>query len=321
MDLNVAVNQYLAHCQHVKNLSHHTIKAYTIDFQKFQEFTGSEKKLEDIDRELLRNYVQYMFEEKILKETSVKRRVACLKSLFRWYEYEEVIEKTPFRAMDLKIKMPKHLPKALDRKEIRSLLKTPLQELGFTHRNSYKSKNFAQKITSRRGFIQLTSQLALELLFATGIRVGELVSIEINDVSAEDKKIKIKGKGDRERVVFLPDQQLINLISTYESARNHFQPQTQILLINTRGTALNTQVVRLHVRNAGETANLDRRITPHMLRHSAATHLLDSGVDIRHVQKLLGHQSITTTQIYTHVSDTQLKEVICKSHPMGELMG
>lgn len=321
MNLNGAVSGYLMHCRHVKNLSHHTLKAYSIDLTEFRSFAGGEKLLNDIGREPIRSYVQYLFEDKGLKETSVKRRIACLKSMFGWYESEEVIEKSPFRIMNLKIKLPKQLPRSLTRKEIKALLKVPLKQLGLIDRSSYQNENFSQNITSRQGFIQLTSQLTMELLFATGVRVGELVGIKIDDISLEDRTVRIKGKGDRERLVFLPDQHLVALIKIYKSARKRFNPNTKILLINTRGGSLETQLVRLQIRRIGELAKLTRRITPHMLRHSTATHLLDSGVDIRHVQKLLGHQSITTTQLYTHVSDTKLKSVICKSHPMGKFMG
>lgn len=321
MKLSRAVAQYLAHCKHVKNLSHHSIKAYTIDLSEFVQHIGGKKSLKNVGRELIRSYVQHLFEARGLKETSVKRKIACVKSMYRWYESEETITQNPFRVMDLKIKLPKQLPKALSKKEIKALLKSPLKQMGYTHRDAYKSEEFRQRVTSRNGFSLLTTQLVIELLFATGVRVGELVSIQESDISNSDKTIKIKGKGNRERVVFLPDQPLITLIDTYISARSNFNPKTKTMLINTRGTALDTQMVRLLIRRTGDHAKINRRITPHMLRHSAATHLLDSGVDIRHVQKLLGHHSITTTQLYTHVSDAQLKSVICKSHPMGRLLG
>ena len=241
--------------------------------------------------------------------------------MYRWYEIEGSLTQNPFRMMDLKIKLPKQLPRALTRKELKSLLKQSLKKLGHNHRDAYKNEGLIQQTTTRYDFSLLTSQLVIELLFATGIRVGELTNITEADISVSDKTIKIKGKGNRERIVFLPDQQIVNLIKLYESARKQFHPKTSTLLINTRGGALNTQMVRLLIRRTAEQAKITRRITPHMIRHSAATHLLDSGVDIRHVQKLLGHQSITTTQLYTHVSDAQLKSVICKSHPMGRFMG
>jgi len=318
--ISTAIKQHLSHCQHIKNLSDHTLRAYTIDLNEFQRFVGVKKHLQSCHRECLRNYVQYLFEERKLKETSVKRRIACLKSMFSWFESDEVIEKSPFRIMNLKIRLPRQLPKALSKKELKALLTISLKYFGFRNRNIYQNDEFRRKIVTQQDFIQLTTQLAIELLFATGIRVGELVSIKIEDIAAEDRTIKIKGKGNRERVVFLPDQYLVALINIYQQVRNNFNPNTKILLINSRGAELNTQLVRLLIRKAGKRAKLARRITPHMLRHSAATHLLDSGVDIRHVQKLLGHQSITTTQIYTHVSDAQLKSVICKSHPMEKFM-
>ena len=321
MKISRAISQYLSHCKHVKNLSHHSIKAYTIDLAEFEQFVGGRKGLKTIGREQIRAYVQHLFEEKHLKETSIKRKVACLKCMYRWYEIEGEIIQNPFRVMDLKIKLPKQLPRALTKKELKLLLKGSLKKLGHNHRDAYKSEDIVKQATNRNGFSLLTSQLAIELLFATGIRVNELVNIEENDISVADRTIKIKGKGNRERIVFLPDQQIANLINIYQSARKHLTPKTSTLLINTRGGALNTQMVRLLIRKTAEQAKIQRRITPHMIRHSAATHLLDSGVDIRHVQKLLGHQSITTTQLYTHVSDAQLKSVICKSHPMGRLMG
>ena len=321
MNLSKGINQFLSHCRHVKKLSDHTLKAYSIDLMEFQKFAGAKKFLKNFDREHIRNYVQYLFEERQLKESSVKRRVACLKCMFSWYESEEVIQKNPFRILKLQIKLPKQLPKALTRKEITYLLKYPLKQLGICGRSSYQNEGVISLINTRQDFIQLTIQLILELLFATGVRVGELSNITIRDISLEDRTIKIRGKGNRERLVFLPDYQLVALIRIYIQIRNQFQPNTSNLLINTRGSGINTQLARLLIRRIAEKAKLKRRITPHMLRHSAATHLLDSGVDIRHVQKLLGHQSITTTQIYTHVSDNKLKSVISKSHPMGKLLG
>jgi integrase/recombinase XerD len=321
MNLSKAATQFLSHCKHVKKLSDHTIKAYSIDLSEFLQFTGGRKHLKNCDRECLRNYVQYLFEEKSLKESSVKRRIATLKCMFGWHEAEETIEKNPFRILKLQIKLPKQLPKALTKSEIQALLKTPLIQLGISNRCAYQNCGIHSLINTRQDFVQLTTLIALELLFATGIRVGELSSINISDISLGDRTIRIKGKGNRERLVFLPDHHIVSLIKIYIQTRETFSPTTTTLLVNTRGSKLDTQSIRLLIRKTGEKAKLKRRITPHMLRHSAATHLLDSGVDIRYVQKLLGHQSITTTQIYTHVSDSKLKSIISKSHPIGKLLG
>nr|VFJ87971.1 MAG: Phage integrase family protein [Candidatus Kentron sp. H]VFJ89950.1 MAG: Phage integrase family protein [Candidatus Kentron sp. H]VFJ96326.1 MAG: Phage integrase family protein [Candidatus Kentron sp. H] len=146
--------------------------------------------------------------------------------------------------------------------------------------------------------------------------MGELITIDIQDLDIREGTIRIHGKGDRERIVFLPDENLRSLLRIYLKARGAAFPLTERVIITPQGRAANTQYVRLLVRKAGEAAGIGQRITPHMLRHSTATHLLNSGVDIRHVQKLLGHQSITTTQIYTQVSTDMLKRVIAEGHPM-----
>ncbi len=321
MRIHEACRQFVSHCKHVKNLSKHSIKAYQIDLNEFQQYTNPTAPLDSCDRHLLRSYVQYLFEERELKESSVKRRIASLKCMFNWFEQEEVIDKNPFRTLNLRIKLPGQLPKALSRKELRKLLNTPRKQLGIKYRDDYTQERLINTCHTRNDFIQLTTLLTLELLFATGIRVGELVNIQIPNINLSEGAIKINGKGNRERIVFLPDNQLTTLLAAYLKLRSQYQPDHQTLLINSRGTATTTQLIRLILRRTAKQANLTKRITPHMLRHSAATHLLNAGVDIRHVQKLLGHQSITTTQIYTHVSDAQLKSVIRKSHPMGGLSG
>ncbi len=319
MQLNETANQFLSHCRHAKKLSEHTLRAYTIDLAEFQRFTKNECAIQTCDRELIRDYLRYLFEERGLKETSVKRRIACLKAMFSWLEEEMILEKNPFHRFPLKIKLPVRLPRALTRMELNDLLRAPIRTLGFTDRKSYNTEAFMQAASSRQGFIQLTTLLSLELLFATGARVGELTQIQISDIDLCEGIIKVKGKGNRERQVFLPDEPIRALIRIYNSIRTKFSPSSTVLLINSRGTPASTQFIRLLVRRAGEQAKLTRRATPHMLRHSTATHLLTAGVDIRYVQQLLGHQSITTTQIYTHVSDSQLRLAVCRAHPIGKL--
>lgn len=321
MQLTEAANQFLSHCRHEKNLSEHTLRAYATDLAEFQRFVKSERAIQTCDRQLIRDYLRYLFEERSLKATSVKRRIACLKAMFGWLETEMSLEKNPFHRFSVKIRLPALLPRALTRIELNNLLSTPIQALGFTNRTAYSTETFIHTTSSRKGFIQLTTLLSLELLFATGARVGELVQIKISDINLDEGIIIIKGKGNRERQVFLPDESIRSLIRAYKASRTKFSPATTVLLINTRGTPASTQLIRLLVRRAGEQAKLTRRATPHMLRHSTATHLLNAGVDIRFVQRLLGHQSITTTQNYTHVSDSQLKFAICRAHPIREITG
>ena len=320
MQLNEVIKQFLSHCRYNKKLSPHTLRAYTIDLEQFKTYVAKNIDITACDRNLIRGYIQYLFEERGLKESSVKRRIACLKAVFGWLEDEMVIERTPFYRLSLKIKLPKRLPKSLPKAELNPLLTAPLKALGFNNRKSYSSNTLIDAAKTRHGFIELTTQLSLELLFATGARVGELTQIKVDDLDLEEGTIKIRGKGNRERQVFLPDKYIYTLIHAYISARSRLLPETNNLLINTRGTQATPQLIRLYMRRASKQANLTKRVTPHMLRHSAATHLLVAGLDIRYVQRLLGHQSITTTQIYTHVGDTELKSAIRQKHPIGEIM-
>lgn len=320
MQLHEVTAQFLSHCRHSKNLSDHTLRAYTIDLDQFKSFAKKDHEVSKCDRTLIRGYMQHLFEDRGLKESSVKRRMACLKGMFGWLEDEMVIERTPFYRLSLKIKLPARLPRAVPRIELNRLLNTPLKALRLKNRKSYSTNKFLNAIRTRREFIQLTTLLSLELLFATGSRVGELTQIKTTDINLDEGIIKILGKGNRERQVFLPDEEIHDLIRAYINARSQYSPATEVFLINTRGSQASTQNIRLYISQASKQANLENRVTPHMLRHSAATQLLIAGLDIRYVQRLLGHQSITTTQIYTHVSDTELKTAICAKHPLGEIM-
>jgi len=316
MHLNQACEKFLFHCGHFKKLSKHTLRAYEIDLNELMRFAGGQLALQKVDRDLLRKYMQHLFEERGLKETSVKRRMACAKAMFRWLEMEDFIKENPFRRFTTTIKIPARLPRNLSMDELRKLLNAPIKSLGFGKRTLITEEALLATVKDRHRFTQFITLICLDLLFATGIRVGELAGIEIQDMDIPEGTIRIHGKGDRERIVFLPDQNLRNLLWIYLKTRKAASPLTERIIITTQGRAADTQHVRTLVRKAGEAAGIERRITPHMLRHSTATHLLNSGVDIRHVQKLLGHQSITTTQIYTQVSTDMLKRVITEGHPM-----
>ncbi|TDI86941.1 MAG: site-specific recombinase [Caldithrix sp.] len=322
MQTNSACHHFLEHCRLERNLSKHSLRAYATDLADFRRFLErhpeSDSSVLECNREHIRAFLQYLFDERGLKETSVKRRMACLKSMFRWLETEEIITASPFRYLDLKIRLPKRLPCSLSVRELNNLFYAPTRALGLRSVEIYDFEELPEDL-SGRAFNHLTTLLALELLFATGIRVGELVAIKHEHVDRYEGVIHIRGKGDRDRKVYIADTELIKLIVTYAILRSLRSPKNDTLLINSRGGSATTQFIRKLIREAGEAAKFPRRITPHMLRHSCATHLLEAGVDIRFVQRLLGHHSIATTQIYTHVSDRILKEVICSANTRGRL--
>lgn len=307
--LGETARQFLIHCRVARNLSDHTLRAYAIDLREFVRFAGAETELGACDRACLRAYLLHLFDQRRLKETSVKRRMACLKAMFRWLEREEAIETNPFHRLDLKIKLPKRLPRSLSTGEVRSLLSAAARAAD------------AGRPVERAGFAGLTTLVALELLFATGMRVGELVAITLERIDLEDGVVRIVGKGDRERRVFLTDAPLRRLVAHYLERRARLAPSGPSFLVTPRGRAASTQYVRQLIHRLRAGSGLARRVTPHMLRHTAATHLLEAGVDIRYVQRLLGHHSIATTELYTHVSDTSLRQVILGAKARQRLWG
>ena len=281
---------------------------------KFLAFLNFRNQSSVVDVSCLRSYIRYLFEEQELKETSIKRYIATLKVMFRWGELNEIIETNPFHRLDTKIKLPKRLPRCLTQGEIRRLVGASIKSIGIDNRSLYEADS-SPLILSNKNFAHFTTLLAIEILFSTGIRVGELTKISVDSLDLKENTILIHGKGDRERRVFIPDEEVNNLIKKYLIIRATRNLQTPILLVNSRNVSATPQYIRKLIRQVGEKARLSQRITPHMLRHSAATHLLEAGLDIRKVQRLLGHQSIATTQIYTYVSDKSLKAAIRKTHP------
>jgi len=318
--LHSCCQQYLTYCRYHKNLSDHSLKAYGIDLQRFISFAGAKTLLSAVDKHLLANYVQHLFEEG-LKSSSVKRRIACLKAMFRWLEFDEQIDINPFHKIDLRLRLPLQLPRNLPTDQLRRLMNQAKLQLGLINYQQPNLDKLHQQVT-KRSFNHLTTLCALELLYSTGIRVGELVTITLHDLDLHNGQIRIQGKGHRERNVFLPDRELSNLLTTYLIIRQYlFYSDQPNLLLNSRGQPASTQFIRKLLRTLSEQCGLDQRATPHMCRHSTATELLNAGVDIRFVQKLMGHQSITTTQRYTHVSDEELRGQVMAAKLRKEVGG
>jgi integrase/recombinase XerD len=173
-------------------------------------------------------------------------------------------------------------------------------------------------LASNTGDIQnLTTRITVKLLVTTGIRVGELVRIDISDLDLADGTLKIHGKGNRQRLVYLFDPALNQALERYLARRRKQPAESSRLFITQRGGAYTTQKIRKLLGDLATKAGIERRITPHMLRHTTATQLLEAGVDIRYVQKLLGHQSISTTEIYTHVTDQGLRGALRRAYQVS----
>lgn len=295
MTLTETRKQFLKHCGSAVSLSHHTLRAYCSDLDDVQRYFGLRRRLESIEKDHLRTYIRHLREHRGHKETTIKRRLASLKLLFKWAMQEELLKSNPFDSLNERIRLPKRLPRALDRGDQVTLRK-------------------AVVIRPRTDdFDTVRGKTAIHLLLDTGIRVGELVAINLGDVSLKNGCLVINGKGNRQRLVYLLQKPLYRKIEQYLTWRNSVPTCTEKLFITSNGRALLPPDVRVTLRDLAKAAGISKHVTPHMLRHTCATQWLEAGLDIRYVQKLLGHQSISTTEIYTHVSDQGLREALSRA--------
>ncbi len=299
--------QYLLHCQFQKNLSAKTLKAYAIDLRQFCEHAilSGQTDISSVGKPILRGYITNLVENYSIK--TAKRKLACLKAFFHYLELEERIIDDPFRKMETKLKEHKKLPSVLWLPEITSVLTQAYNGLG------------EQGLRSYMGLAKYRDIAVIELLFATGIRVAELCSLKRCDFSSDMASIKITGKGNKDRTVYIGSKEVISALAKYLQAVEALKIESEHFFVNRLRNRLSEQSVRFMVKKYSELAGIAKKVTPHMFRHSFATLLLEEGVDIKHIQEFLGHSSITTTQIYVHISSESRRHVIETQHPRQKL--
>lgn len=295
---------YLDFCKYQKNLNDKTLKAYKIDLHQFTIFM--EDNYTDLNKTSISNYITHL--HKTYKAKTIKRKIACLKAFFNYLEYDEVIEKNPFSKMKIKFQEPSLLPKTMSLITIQTVLSAAYQEL-------YKDNNTTFYIKT-----VLRDIAVLELLFATGVRVSELCSLTVNDVNLSEGYIKIYGKGSKERIVQLGNEDVLLSLQKYKKAFSVAESGDSFFFINRLGNRLSEQSVRFMINKYVSKSGVPIHITPHMYRHSFATLLLEEDVDIRYIQQLLGHSSIVTTQIYTHVTTNKQKSILLSKHPRNKFI-
>jgi integrase/recombinase XerD len=309
MTLEEATEQFLFHCRYEKNLSDKTLKAYAIDLRQFAVHLKNELNLttlDEIDKIALRSYIKSLFGH--LAEKSVKRKVATLKALFHHLEREDAIALNPFRKLDIRIKEKRRLPRTIS-----------LADLERLFRYLYRRK---EEHTDRdsAAYVALVRDIAvLEFLFATGARVGEACTLGSADMDLRKGHARILGKGGRERILPFWDEEVLKVLREYRALSSEPKDDDGPFFRNRAGRRLSEQSVRAALRKHAARSGLRLDITPHMLRHSLATLLLEEGVDIRYIQHLLGHTSIATTQIYTEVRGPGQRRVLAGKHPRRRL--
>lgn len=299
MDERIA--QFLNFLAVEKNASDNTISAYRNDLRQFCDYVltisgASPRRWEELSVDDLVGYVAVL-REKGYKDSTIARKVAAMKSFYAFLLAEGIIDRDPTE----QLKSPqvgKTLPRALTPEEVDELLEQPAK------RNTAEARR---------------DKAMLELLYATGLRVSELVALDVNDVALESDPVTVRsvGKGDRERVLPLPPRAVDELRHYIFHVRPRLvrNRREQALFVNRRGERLTRQGLWLILKNYAKEAGLDEKITPHTLRHTYATHMLSGGMPLRYVQETLGHASISTTQIYTHLTDQQKRRQYDQAHP------
>jgi len=307
MTVQQSIRYFISHCKYEKNLSQKTLKFYELDLSQFQNSLSnkSDTPIEMVTKIELRQFVESIAS---LKPKSIKRKMATLRTMFNFLEFDDQISSNPVRKVKLKLKEPKVLPIILELSEVTKILEVLYKKrILLLNTQSYSRKESLRDI------------VVIELLFATGGRVSEVAKLAVKDVDLNNGDILIKGKGSKERIVQICNEETLSVLKTYSIEWNLHENIDGHFLINRLGNKLSEQSIRNLVTAIAKKAGIPKHITPHVFRHSFATHLLERDVDIKYIQSLLGHSSIMTTQIYTHVSKSKQRELLTSKHPRKEL--
>ena len=292
------ISEYIEYCEYRKRLDSKTLKAYKIDLKQFEIFCTD---LSDcFAKSVVDDFITNLHKQ--YKPKTVKRKIASLRAFFHHMEYKELLNENPFTKLDIRFREAKLLPKTIPFHSIQTFLST-----------LYEQKELAESEYQLHCCIRDIA--VIELLFATGMRISELCSLKPSDIDLESSSILIYGKGAKERIIQLGNQEVISALVLYQEA---FKKDIEIcgyFFVNRLKHKLSDQSVRFMINHYAELAGISQHITPHMFRHSFATLLLEQDVDIRYIQRMLGHSSISTTEIYTHVSSTKQKDILVNKHP------
>ena len=291
------IKRFLIYLRLEQSLSDNSIYAYTHDIELFIQYLDSinhSKLLKDIYQENIEDFLSHLYELG-LSASSQARILSGIKKFYAYLIQEKIVEENPTQLISSP-SIGRHIPDVLTYEEICSMIENIDLSQQFGHRN----------------------KAILEVMYGCGLRVSETISLKISHIYIQDEFIRIIGKGDKERLIPI-SQSIIKTLNLYiegERKTQKINPKhTDTLFINRRGSGLSRQMIFLIIKDLAEKAGIKKNIGPHTIRHSFATHLLEGGADLRAVQQMLGHSSISTTEIYTHISDQYLKEVITLFHP------
>lgn len=307
----IRIKEFEDYCREQLGLSDHSLRAYEQDLTAYSKFALN------IDLETIPSgeeviaYQKYLREEKNSSPATIRRRLITLRSYFAWLESKEADVQSPFHGLRLDLKVPKRLPRPVDRPTLGEVFRS------VEHIVNMNPTNDAAKLLTLSA-VQITGLIA-RLLVVTGLRIGELTSLKVHDVSSAATQVRVRGKGDRERTVYVANDRLQLDFRRYWESRLEEAGSSAWLFTNNSGARLTPQAYRKRLRTLSKSLRIEPHLTPHRFRHSAATLLIEEGVDIRLVQRLLGHASIATTEIYTKVSDNSLSLAIATADTLAKV--
>jgi len=297
-------NKYINYLEAERNASAYTVRNYTTDLLGSKKINGfftflkekGLKSLDEVDRSTLRDYLTYLMEQGIAK-ASIARKLSAIRSFYRYLLREEMVPTSPV-ATTSSPKLDKRLPSFLSIKEINRLLKAP-------------------DLTTPQG---QRDRALLEMLYASGLRVSELTNLRLGQVKLDTGEIRVRGKGDKERVALMGKPAAAALRAYLNQGRPELlgEKRSNFLFLNRAGGHMAERSVQRRLEKYAKIAGVSKRVHPHMLRHTFATHLLDGGADLRVVQELMGHANLSSTQIYTHVTKNRARKVYLSAHPMAQ---
>lgn len=297
------ITEFLSYLKHQRNSAENTVMSYARDLMEFYTYLKNHQveslldgnmQLEHLNPLMIRSYLSLLFQKN--GATSIARKLSALRSFFKYYVKKGVLEQNPAKVIKSP-KVPKKLPKFLNVDEINAMLAVELKN------NKYGKRDRA----------------ILELLYSSGLRVSELVGLDIDQVDMVEGLARIHGKGNKERIVPV-GQKALEALKIYMQERQEMRlvKDPEAIFVNKNGTRLSARSVQRLVAKVTGATGMNKSATPHTLRHSFATHMLGSGADLRSIQELLGHKSLSTTQRYTHVGVEELSKVYDKAHPKAD---
>ena len=291
------IKHYADHLRLELSLSDNSVEAYQHDVSLFLQYLEAEKgttDLDSIDMQTVENFFAYLYDMSIGAKSQA-RILSGLKSFYRYLLEEEIVDKDPTELISSPT-LGRHLPEVLSYEEIQKMIDSIDLSAPLGHRN----------------------KAMIEVMYGCGLRVSELISLQISNIFRDDGFIRVIGKGDKERLIPIGDGSLKILFNYIDGARKHIKIKpkfTDTVFLNRRGGGLTRQMVFLIVKELADANGITKTISPHTFRHSFATHLIEGGANLIAVQQMLGHASISTTEIYTHISDELLRDTLISYHP------